>query len=247
MQTAAREFQARFGIAFGTVMHFSKSALHALHAADGDDHAVLRRAQIASETDDEIVQAMATLREIANQPVQTAAGRRRYFSALQHVYRRLLVRIPDEDRVVIAPEREGRILAESLGVLRAGIDLAPHAKRIPFNGGLLVGVSACRLQRRARRLLLFDGAIASGATLITLLELVGRPDTPIAICSVHAAREGMRAIHRYAVQSQLQIDIFVGHVTEGLSSKYYAVGASHELIVGDLGDTIAPLTDAWEQ
>src|SRR5689334_9224133 len=51
MQAAAREFQARFGIEFSTLTHFSKRTLHALHRPDGDDDAVFERVVVASHTD----------------------------------------------------------------------------------------------------------------------------------------------------------------------------------------------------
>jgi uracil phosphoribosyltransferase len=143
---------------------------------------------------------------------------------------------------VVAPEREGRILTQSMHMLRAGRDLTPHAKRIPFEHGLLVGVSKCSAASNGRPLLFLDGAIASGATLITLLDLLAVPGVPVDICSVHAAGEGVRSIARYAAASRLSVRIYAGHVTEGLSPKFYAVCPStSELVVGDLGDTIAPV------
>jgi len=247
MRRAACEFQSRFGIAFRTLTYFSEHTLHALHKANGDDDEMLGSVLIASKDDEGILERMARLRHVANLPKPALADRLEYYDALREIYRRIVVGVPAAERIIVAPEREGRILAQSLGMLRDGVDLAPHAKRIPFQHGLLVGVSACSPAKRAQGLLFFDGAIASGATLISLIDLLAEPGVPVVICSVHAAREGLRAILRHAAQANLDVRIHVGHVTEGLSPKFYAVGTSaSDLIVGDLGDTIAPVAAAPE-
>lgn len=238
MRMAAESFQSRYGIAFETLTYFPKQVLAALHAKGTADD-VRTAVVIASESDPEILTEIMSLTRVANESDPTLADRAAYFASLQNVYRRLQPSMAGDDLLVVAPEREGRILAERLGWLRPHRDLAPHAKRIPYEHGLLVGISECEPLRMARRLAFVDGAIASGATMIALLELLGSPDTPVDIYSVHAATEGLRAIAHFADASGLTVRMHVGHATEGLSPKYYAISRpSGRLIVGDLGDMI---------
>jgi len=237
MRGAAEAFQARFGVGFATLTHLSFDTLTALHARGDDEAALMRNVMVASESDPAILPAFDRLARIANRQQPSLEERAEYFETLQSVYRRLEGAMPlDGERLLVAPEREGRILAEVLGWLRPGRDLAPHAKRIPYEHGLLVGVSPCGAPP-AERLVIVDGAIASGATIIALLDLLASSEVPIDIFSVHAAREGVRAILRCARDAGWSVRIHAGHVTEGLSGKFYAI-APGGLAVGDLGDMI---------
>lgn len=240
MRDAAQAFQARFGVDFATLTHLSYEQLAALHARGEDEQELMRNVSIASDTDADILGAFERLTCIANLEQPSMEDRGEYFQTLQSVYRRLAHAMPPpSERLLVAPEREGRILADALGWLRPESDLAPHAKRIPYEHGLLVGVSPCAPVRNVQRLAIVDGAIASGATIVALLELLASPAIDVEIFSVHAAREGLRAILRCAAAAAAarRVRIHVGHVTEGLSGKFYAV-SSRGLAVGDLGDMI---------
>ena len=238
MREAAQAFQTRFGVDFATLTHLSCDQLAALHARGGDEPELMRNVFVASDAAPDILGAFERLTSIANLEQPSMDDRAEYFRTLQSVYRRLAHAMPPQsERLLVAPEREGRILAEALGWLRPGLDLTPHAKRIPYEHGLLVGVSHCAPVRNVQCLAIVDGAIASGATIIALLELLASPGMEVEIFSVHAAREGLRAIFRCADAAGWRVRIHAGHVTEGLSGKFYAV-APRGLAVGDLGDMI---------
>jgi hypothetical protein len=240
MREASEVFRARFQVDFDSLTYFPESALRLLHRKDDDDSTLLKDVVIASERDHEILQSFEILARVANLSAPCLSDRAAYFAALRAVYGRFANRLLlNEKKVIVAPEREGRILAESLGWLRPNRDQAPHAKRIPYAHGLLVGIGGSHPVGHAEQIAIVDGAIASGATIMALLDLLSRPEMSVEVYSVHAAREGLRAIARFAEQAGLTIRIHVGHVTEGLSAKFYAVEPTNgRLIVGDLGDTI---------
>jgi hypothetical protein len=241
MRRAAEAFQTRFGVEFTTLTNFTADALASMHRRAGDEFAVMEKVYVASDYDRGVLADFDVLTRIANSPSPSLSDRGAYLNSLLAIYRRLEGKLHSDDaRLLIAPEREGRMLAQSLGWLRNGHDLAPHAKRIPYEHGLLVGVSDCAVSSQVQKITCIDGAIASGATLMAILGLVATPGVPMEIYSVHAAREGLRAIIRFCNARGLPVRIYVGHATEGLSSKFYAV-APHGagVAVGDLGDMIA--------
>src|SRR5205814_5394949 len=129
-------YEKRFGIRFATLTYFSKKLLDELHKADGDPTEALGNVTIASHKDKTILDDIRILSQIANSTSITITQRQRYLSALKHVYGKLPAR-PDEasrDKrtLCIGIEREGRILAQTMGWLPAGHNLHPHAKRIPY-------------------------------------------------------------------------------------------------------------------
>lgn len=238
MRDAALLFQQRFGVVFESITHFPALTLADLHRRGADEGTLMASVAVAADTAPGVRAHTALLTRIANQETADAAARAAYFGALRAVYRSLQPSFAN-GAVIVAPEREGRILAESLGWLRHGGDLVPHAKRIPYEHGLLVGISKFTRPPALRKLVCIDGAIASGATLIALLDLLAVPGLSIDIYSVHAAREGLRAILRYARTAGWNLRVYAGHVTDGLSPKFYAVSEDGGLVVGDLGDMIA--------
>jgi SAM-dependent methyltransferase len=246
MRESAAAFRARFHIDFETLTYFPERLLHDVHREDVDEAELMRRVIIASQRDPEVLQAFEVLSRVANLPAPSLADRADYFAALTSVYSRLPDQpVPGAEQLIVAPEREGRILADSLGWLRRGRHQAPHAKRIPYAHGLLVGIGGLQPVANVERIVVVDGAIASGATIVALLDLLARPGMAVDVYSVHAAREGLRAVVRYGARAGLSIRVHVGHVTDGLSPKFYAVDAEHGgLVVGDLGDTIDGVTGA---
>lgn len=107
----------------------------------------------------------------------------------------------------------------------------------------MVGVSGLRPVDLVSQCLVIDGAIASGATTIAIMELLRSATSSFRIFSVHATYEGLRAIQRYAVHAGLDLAPIVGHATAGLNPKYYAIDPEDKsrVVVGDLGETISDL------
>jgi hypothetical protein len=240
MRDAAGVFETRFRITFDSLTHFPDDAFARLHARAGDENSLMSRIDVACERHDSVRADFEVLTRVANMPVPDEADRIAYFDALRRVYECVGIPAYNDDSVIVAPEREGRMLAEALGWLGDPSDLVPHAKRIPYRHGLLVGLAQCRQPARGAHLVCVDGAIASGGTLIAILDSLAAPGTRVDIYSVHATREGIRAILRFAVSSRLDVRLHVGHVTDGLSPKFYAVeGPDHHFVVGDIGDMIA--------
>lgn len=239
MREAAEAFETRFGVRFATLTHFPAWMLAQLHTRGADEAALMANVHTGTQYDPALLASFDVLTRIANLSEPSVADRAKYLEVLQHVYRSVDASLPPEkNRLVVAPEREGRMLAGILGWLHP-YDLAPHAKRIPYEHGLLVGISDCNLARNVRQLVIVDGAIASGATIMALLALLAAPGMPVEIFSVHAAREGLRAILRTAAATGLSVRVHAGHVTDGLSQKFYAVAPDGRgLAVGDLGDMI---------
>ena len=240
MCEAAAVFETRFAITFDSLTHFPGDAFARLHARAGDENSLMTRVDVAFECHDSVRADFEVLTQVANMPLPDAADRIGYFDALLRVYECVGIPAYNADSVIVAPEREGRMLAEALGWLRDPSDLVPHAKRIAYRHGLLVGVARCPQPARGAHLVCVDGAIASGGTLIAILDSLAAPGTRVDIYSVHAAREGIRAILRFAELARLDVRLHVGHVTDGLSPKFYAVeGPDHHVVVGDIGDMIS--------
>jgi hypothetical protein len=240
MRDAAAVLETRFAITFDSLTHFPAATFARLHARATDENSLMSRVDVAFERHDSVRADFKLLTRVANMPLPDAADRVAYFDALRHVYECVGIPAYDADSVIVAPEREGRMLAEALGCLRDPSDLAPHAKRIAYEHGLLVGIAHCPQPARGAHLVCVDGAIASGGTLIAILDGLAAPGTRVDIYSVHAAREGIRAILRFAASALLDVRLHVGHVTDGLSPKFYAVeGPDHHVVVGDLGDMIS--------
>ena len=147
------------------------------------------------------------------------------------------------DTLCVGIAREGRILAKALDCLPSDRSLTPSGKRIPFNGGLLIGFrNAEPPSQEYRQCLIIDGAIASGATLMAMMWLLQHTVKSFTIFSVHGPCEGLRAIVMFAHELGLHVSIAVGHATAGLNNKYYAINpADGTLILGDIGDTISDI------
>ncbi len=248
MAAAAKVLEQRFDIEFTVLLHFKQGLLHSLQSANGSPEDLPEGAFVASRSDPGVLELFGELTWIANSGTLTVEKRRRYLAALQAIYRRLpgspLDWMSDPGALFVAPEREGRILAETLGWLPSGRSLRPHVKRIHYGDDLVVGLGDFVPSRRASRCILIDGAIASGATLISLIERLRAFTEYFSIYSVHATCEGLRCILAYGREAGVKISITVGHATPGINRHFYAVGSDGRVMVGDLGDTIAPLLDA---
>ncbi|MFE9635317.1 hypothetical protein [Streptomyces sp. NPDC006463] len=235
-------YEEQYGSRFHQLVHFDRQVLKDLHAPGALPDTV----RIASDTRLDVVERMATVTSVANLPEQRHADRDRYLRALLDIYAMLPVQAADAASVpgatVLAPEREGRILAELLGVMPDGRCWAPQAKRMPVDGGLLVGVDE-QLPAAADRLVIVDGVVASGVTLMAMMRLAAVPGAVVDVFTCHATEEGALALARCAQALGLSLTLHVGHVSGMLNDKYYSVdpGAPATLLLGDIGDTISPV------
>lgn len=245
MLLAAEEYERRFNIRFDSLTHFSKALLDGLHRPEPD--APSDTVTIASKLDPTILDDMEILSRVANTKSASMAQREYYFAALKSTYHKLPSRpdeaTRDEDTLFVGIEREGRILAQSLGWLPSSHNLHPDAKRIPFENGLLIGLGQLIPSSAYIRCFIIDGAIASGATIITIVEKLRPITSSFNIFSVHATSEGLNAIVNYARSENLDLRVTVGHATTGIDDHFYAINPDdpNKLIVGDLGDTISDL------
>ena len=143
MQAAAEIFEKRFSVEFGTLTHMPGSALADLHRPPSEGLDLPDTVVIASDTVPSIVQDIEVLTEIANSQTLSGQDRRRYYDTLLAIYSKLprkpVEQKEDENTLFVGIEREGRVLAEALDCLPPGHSIHPHAKRIWFEDGLLVG------------------------------------------------------------------------------------------------------------
>ncbi|MDO0928747.1 hypothetical protein QQY24_26265 [Streptomyces sp. TG1A-8] len=234
--------EERYGTRFQQLIHFDRRALGSLHAPGTLPDTV----RVASGTRPDVIDRMATVTSVANLPEPRHADRDRYLRALLDIYAMLPVQAADAASLpgaaVLAPEREGRILAELLGVIPHDRCWTPQAKRMPAEGGLLVGVDG-RLPAAADRLVIVDGVVASGVTLMAMMRLAAAPGAVIDVFTCHATEEGALALVRCAQQLGLTLTLHAGHVSGVLNDTFYSVdpGAPATLLLGDIGDTISPV------
>lgn len=244
MRTAAEKYENRFGIRFTSLTYFSEEFLSVLHRAESGTEKIPEGVIIVSITDNSIVQDIAVLTEIANSFSISNTERKLYFETLKNVYRKLPSHpkeaSQDARTLCVGIQREGKILGEAMGWLPVDRSICPDAKRIPYHKGLLVGLSGLTLLQQYYRTIIIDGAIASGATIISTIEKLRSHTTLFDIFSVHSTSEGLWAIYQYAQYVGVKVQITVGHTTKGLNSHYYAVSSTNEgiVVVGDLGDII---------
>jgi len=246
LDRAARELEAQFDIRFETLAVFSRNVLQELHSP-GLDKSLHPGVTIMSEKSPILADLVRRLTDLANQTALSPVDRTHYLEALLAIYDRLAFNpseVADSSKtLMVGVEREGRILAERTGCLLPGRGLRPQAKRIHFEGGLIVGLDGLGEPSGFDDCVIIDGAIASGATQITIMEHLREYVTGFRVFSAHATLEGLRAIGRYAAGADLDLSLTVGHATSGLNDHFYATLPDDptRLVVGDLGDTISPV------
>ncbi len=242
------KYEREYGARFSHLLHFDSPTLKSLHAPGELPGSV----RVASDGRPGVIERMAVVTEIANLPEPQEADRRDYLRALLDIYDMLPVQVRDAaavpGAVVIAPEREGRILAERLGVVTHHQGWTPQAKRMPAAGGLLVGVDR-RLPARCDRLVIVDGVVASGVTLMAMVDLATRPGAVVDVFTCHATAEGALALTRYAEQRSVSLAVHAGHVSGILNEKFYTVEPDDQstLVLGDIGDTISPVVSGTNE
>jgi hypothetical protein len=245
MLEAAKKYESRFKVRFDSLTYFSEDILSRLHNPETDITSVPNNVMIASHSDPSILNDMEILSNVANSSSITTQQRESYFAALKNIYGKLPSRpdeaTQDESKLFVGIEREGRILAQSLGWLPGSHNVHPDAKRVPFHSGLLIGLGQFATLREYDTYFIIDGAIASGATIISVIEKLHHGISSFNIYSVHSTYQGLHAITRYGRSEGLDLRITVGHATAGISKQFYAIDATNKLIVGDLGDTISDL------
>ncbi len=248
---AASRLEQRFGYLFETFTPFPGDLLSELHTPGGDVDDLV--ADIQSVSHPGIAIEIGVLRETAAKDARKLGSQARqvYFEALLSIYKSLPYHAAVPRRnprtLMVGIEREGRILAESLGWLPPDHSLAPHAKRIHIEAGLAVGLRGAVPQGSFDECVLVDGAIASGATLISMIDAIQRVVgcERYTVLSVHGTVEGIRAVLRFCSAKNLRLNLEVGYTTSGLNHEFYAVsedGSSQ--IIGDVGDTIGPIWSA---
>jgi hypothetical protein len=250
MVQTASDYEHSHDIKFASLTQFSRSLLKELHSPEELNHGVYGEVQIVSNTDATVLDCMDRLTRIANSPCLSPDDRREFFNSLMDMYVKF-PRTPIDlcrdhpDTLCIGIRREGHILCEKMNWYASEYSFSPELKRIPFHGGLLVGSTDLTSAPSCSRIAIVDGAIASGATIITLIERlrdIAHLDE-VHVFSVHSGLEGLNAITRYCRSIRVRVSITVGHATRGINAKFYAIDAAapSRLIVGDLGDTISDL------
>ncbi|MGP9822064.1 HD domain-containing protein [Salinarimonas sp. NSM] len=245
----ARGFEERYGCAFARLVRFPAGLLDALHAPVAGAAEALEgptfACTVASALDPAVVDLVERMTRLAGHGTPSRDDHRAYLDAVLSIYDRLrggmryLCAL--EDSVCIAPEREGRILAQRLGCLPPGRGIAPHAKRMTDGGDLLVGhdLAAGAVAGHARAVVI-DGAIASGATLMALVEEIRGTVDEVHVFAAHAASSALAALARYSAGAGVRLSVNVGHVSGALGPGRYALHPDGRKVVGDLGDLIAP-------
>ena len=182
------------------------------------------------------------LRRIANLNSPTAE-RERFNQFLVDVYGRLdnTDVVSDDATLVVAPQREGAALAQALGWLTTNKSTTPEAKRIPFDGGLLVGLLGLPQNlSEFSRVVIVDGAVASGATVMAIIDQLGAAGIrDFRLLSVHGTEAGISNIIRLVRNWHAMIRISIGRISGVLNDYFYAIDpTSGAQLVGDLGERI---------
>lgn len=251
LQAIARTFAEKYGESFDSVYLFPDEQLSRLHAAEPRPEELARGSGtvvIASALDPCIPAAIYTLTRLANGDAPTL--RHQYLQTVCDLYRRLPgepeLLANDPATLCIAPEREGRIIAEALGWLHPGLHVIPEAKRMRYSAGLAVALGMTAIPDNLSACMIVDGAIASGATIMSICQRVSQRFHRIYVYSIHATPSSLRALSRFAAVLGIDLTLIVAHASGVLNGKYYAVEPEDpaQLIVGDMGDLVTETAPA---
>lgn len=249
MRDAAKEFEVRFGATFDSLTYFSPPLLQVLHTSDSPG-TVPTDVQVASFRSPAVVEEVDAMTDVANLADRTDSHRLAYRDALLRIYEALPLSVAEEaanpEVHCVGPEREGRDLAEMLGALPEDRSMTPSAKRIPYEGGILVGISGIRTDVAPVECLIIDGVVASGATMMALLQSLPVSVERVTLLTAHSTEAGVWAISRYSRLLEIDLRIAVGHVSGVLNEHFYAADKnnSSRVLLGDVGDTISGLSPA---
>jgi hypothetical protein len=240
----AAEYEQAYGVRFGSLTVLPAGYLQSLHTIRRETLPASFR--VASDGNGAIAKIVDALTAVANLDLLTVPMRLAYRDALEQIYRSIGIegaRDRFADALWVAPEREGRILAERLGCLSAAHTMTPIAKRMPYRGGVAVGLDGVQGSRRFSDCMIVDGAIASGATLIALIEHLKERVDRFRIYAAHSTVASLHGLAAYAALGGIDLSVNLGHASGVLNASFYAVidGVPDRVVVGDLGDTIAGL------
>ena len=243
MVEAARRYEERFCTEFATLTWFPRTLLKQLHQPLPGRHAP-PNAAIAAVQQPSVLRQLETISTVANTPSPDFLARAAYRRSLEVLFRALRDQpfslTAAASNFCVAPQREGALLATRLGYLKDIPSLTPEAKRIPYDSGLLVGLSEVVPPTGRDTCLLVDGAIASGATLVAIIHHLCHVRS-FRIYAAHSAMSGLWALYNYGQQASIEIRCAVGEVSGTLNEDYFSVYPSGKLVLGDVGDTIASL------
>jgi hypothetical protein len=247
MRAAAEPVRAHFGTSFSTLTYFDAELLAALHVHNPGE--LPSGITIASAQDPSIIDQFDVITTVANLPGQSRSDRAAFLDALLSIYSKLPADLPAlaaDDVLCVAPLREGRQLAQAIGCLPEDRSLTPSAKRIAHHDGVLVGMSEISTATPYRSCLIIDGVVASGATVMALLQALPRSVERITLATAQSTAAGAWALTRYAAILGQRLDLIVGHVSGVLDGHFYAVDPDDRdrLVLGDIGDTISEFAEA---
>jgi hypothetical protein len=229
-------YESRFDVHFSHFVFLTPAFLNG-NGALGD--ATRTRITMAAQTNHAIAELVARLTSLANRQSLSRSERELYRETLELIYASLPTTSLSES-LIVAPQREGSILARRLGWLTTE-HLLPNLKRMPCDNGLLVGCDSDLASAAGAEISIVDGAVATGATVMTILALC-RPSVAKLYC-VHATAHGLSALIGVARELGTDLTCIAGDVSGVLNDHFYAVTDENPnvLRVGDLGDIIAPL------
>jgi hypothetical protein len=219
----ARPYEERYATRFSSFTVFPPWALAELHfqPSSGTLPPELR---VASGAVDELAGPLELLSRAAARDAVDAEARRSYARAVFELLPEQPQRFArSPDVLCVGPEREGRTLAIDIGCEPEGRSVFPATKRMPFRGGLMIGMSDTPERVPYQECIVVDDVIASGATLIALMgALSGSIDT-FRVFAAHGTPAGVWAISRYAGGAGLDVTISVGRVGGRLGSDFRVV------------------------
>jgi putative hydrolase of HD superfamily len=241
-----RTIELANGITLPTLVSFDHDCLGALHHHPFRGDATASRVEIASWGDTAIAPSIRRLGAIARQPRHDSADRAAYRTILLDIYRALPLEVEAlvgaGDTLVVAPRREGYLLAHDLDWLPQGRHIAPHAKRFKHDGGMVVGHDLVTPAQDYNCCVLVDGAIASGVSLMAMMIELAPRVRRFVVLTVHATGVAINALRHLAAQLERPLELYAGDVSGELNEAYYAVvpeSSPPQVVVGDLGDMIA--------
>lgn len=250
MEEIVKEFETRYEKPFSTLTEFPENVLNTLHDMNDTfdpDAGVTTTVTINSTTQPHIQSAIQTMGRIANADTVTKSDNIAFYGAVKDIYaaggKQMQALAQDSSTLCLGPEREGRIIAEAFDCLPEDRSVRPHAKRMPYKSGIVVGLGLRKPDKTFKRCLIIDGAIASGSTIMSIIEAL---KTDIKIFHIHAAhctQSSIKALFSYADYADVELHLNVGHVSGTLNEKRYALYEDGSLVIGDLGDLISPALD----
>lgn len=248
MAREARGFARAHGVRFLYVTYFPEAAIIQFNMSIAIDDLLTSGVRIASFHIPDVSFCMREMARVANCYDISEADRHSYIQALFTIYSLILPKRFDEPHtLIIAPQREGAIIAERFGFLNGSYaSVAPTFKRIVSKKGLLIGHDLISSEVRPfSHVKIIDGAISSGSTIMAII--LGLKDTlsSVQVYTAHACPLGLGNILALAKALNIPCTISAGDVSGELNPNYRAVKPNNpqQSVVGDIGDMICPIKD----